>query len=371
VNNLKKYLIKILQRLILTITLAFVCFLANAQVPDSTYIKDRNTTFFPVAFYLPETSLGLGALSLTTFRFSEETSISRPSQVIVSTAYTFKNQFLLFVPFELYKDAEKTRIKGELGFYKYFYNYYGISNSSLASDLEFYNVTFPRFYGSYARTVYKKLNIGLGYKFDYFNITEIETAGLLDNNQPTGFDGGIKSNIFFLLYVDTRNNILSSTKGFYLETEFQRSINFFLSDFDYWKYNLDIRYYFPFAQKYTLASQLNFSHASNGTPFFDLPFIGSPSRARGLANRRYINYNIISLQSELRFPVYKRFSGVSFVTMNLLPDQLDDIFRETTRWSYGLGLRFLLDPKEGARMRLDVASGGEGINFYITLNEAF
>jgi len=342
-----------------------------AQVPDSSYIKDRKTTLFPVAFYLPETSLGLGALGITTFRFSEEPDHSRPSQVILSAAYTLKNQFLLFIPFELYKNNTKTRIKGELGFYRYFYNFYGIGNESLKNDLEIYNVTFPRLYASYARNIYKKLHLGIGYKFDYFNITEIESGGILDRTQPIGYQGGTKSTIFFLLYLDTRNNILSSTKGFYLETEFQRSVDFLFTDFSYWKYNLDIRYYLPLKKDWTLANQINFSHASNGTPFFDLPYIGSSNRARGIADRRYLNYDILSLQSEIRFPLYKRFSGITFLTSNLVSDELGIAFDHKVRWSYGIGFRFLLDPKEGARLRLDVASGGDGINFYITLNEAF
>ena len=123
--------------------------------------------------------------------------------------------------------------------------------------------------------------------------------------------------------------------------------------------------------KWIWASQLNWSYASENTPFFDLPYISSPKQARGFNDRRYINHQLLSLQTELRFDIYKRLKGVGFITANSLPDDLSQVFSNDILVSYGIGLRFVLDPLRRTRFRLDVASDSENINFYFTVNEAF
>jgi hypothetical protein len=67
----------------------------------------------------------------------------RKSQINIDTAYTLKNQFLLFLPYEFYF-KQKWKLNGELGAYKYFFNYFGIGRESKEDEAELYDVTFPR-----------------------------------------------------------------------------------------------------------------------------------------------------------------------------------------------------------------------------------
>jgi len=338
----------------------------DTTVADTKKVKN---TVLPFLFFLPETGFAFGVTGITTFRFNGESLESRPSQIIYSAAYTLKNQLLFYIPFEIYKKENRIRYKGELGFYKYFYNFYGIGNNSLAEDLENYDVVFPRVDFNYSRSDVEHLFFGGGFKYDYFNITRIDSAGLLMTNEPVGFEGGHKLNLLLNAFYDNRDNVFSTSKGLYAELRYERGLAFLWSDFDYGKLNLDVRYFIPIKKDLVVASQFFSSHASNGAPFFDMPYISTPSVARGFSDRRFINYNIFNLQTELRFPIKGRFKGATFVSSTFVPDAFD-IAAFGPRWSAGLGIRYEVDKAEKTRFRLDIAYG-DAFNFYLTANEAF
>jgi len=367
------------QKTLTSITLVFVFLVTFLQQGKSqtttsdTIVKDTTgvkNTILPFLFYLPETGLAFGVTGITTFRLKGESTESRPSQIIYSAAYTLKNQVLFYIPYEIYKKENKIRYKGELGFYKYFYNFYGIGNNSLIADLENYDVTFPRIDFNYSRSDIEHLFFGGGFKYDYFNITKIDSSGILRTTQPTGFEGGQKLNLLLNIFYDNRDRVLSTSKGIYAELRYERSLGFLWSDFNYWKYNLDVRYFIPIKKDLVWANQFFSSHASNSAPFFDLPYISTPNIARGFSDRRFINYNILNLQTELRFPIKGRFKGATFVSSTYIPDNLNDITEFGPQWSYGFGIRYEFDKIEKTRFRLDFAFG-DTFNFYLTANEAF
>ena len=81
---------------------------------------------------------------------------------------------------------------------------------------------------------------------------------------------------------------------------------------------------------------------------------------------------MLVLQTEYRFPIYKRLQGVTFVSSGSVSDQYLDLFSNHYKWSYGAGLRFVLNKKDRIRLRLDYGlTTNEGGAFYITVNEAF
>ena len=339
---------------------------ADSTSVDSSRVKN---TILPLLFYLPESGLGFGVTGITTFRFEGEPKGSRPSQLIYSAAYTLKNQILIFAPFEIYHDNEKNRLKGEVGFYKYFYNFYGIGDTSSLSNLENYDVIFPRADVLYSRLVAKDLYIGGGFRFDYFDIKNIEGNGILDTQEPVGYKGGTKFNLQTAIRFDSRDNIFSASKGILAEATVLGSIS---GDFDYWRADVGVSYYIPFpVEDLVWANDLQVSYASSGTPFFDLPYISTPKKARGFSDRRFMNYNLYSIQSELRFPIWQKFKGTTFISASELPDDFMQLDQSKTRVAYGLGLRYEIDPKNKTRFRLDVARSKEGLNFYLTVNEAF
>ena len=339
-----------------------------SQNLDSTEIKN---IILPIAFYLPETSLGLGTTGITTIKKSKHTPETRASQVLYSAVYTFKKQLLLFAPYEFYGNDNNYRIKGELGYYRYFYNYFGIGASTLRDEKDNYNVIFPRVEFNYAYKLFNNIYVGAGFSFDEFDISIINPLGRLASDKPTGYLGGTKANLTGLLFLDLRDNLFSPSKGYYVEIKGQIHMPDFISDYGYQKIELDSRYYTQIKKEIVLASSLYYGQASQDTPFFDLPYISTPARSRGFDDRRFINFTLLNIQTELRFQIYNKWRGVAFVSLADLPDSNWEFFENHPKVSYGLGFRYELDAANKTRLRLDIASTSESFNVYFTVNEAF
>lgn len=334
-------------------------------------IKTSNTTVLPVLFFLPETGLGYGALGINTFKFKGEAENSRPSSAQLAISYTTKDQLLIFAPYELYWDNQKWRIVGELGFYKFFYNFFGLGINSRAEDFEVYDVTFPRLRFSMLREVLPNISIGLGYELDVYYDLEIAENGILAASDVVGKNGGgTVSNIGIQAFYDSRDNIFFPTKGFFIQGKAFTSSRFLGSSFSYSKFSLDNRYYQKIKKNHILATNVFIANNGKGAPFFDLNFIGS-NRTRGFNDRRFQDNAELSLATEYRFPILGRFGGVAFGSTATVASNFGSLFGSRYRNAGGIGLRYVINKKDGIRIRADYGYSAEGGNLYFTIREAF
>lgn len=362
--------------IIVTLLLLPTLLVSQEKVSAEKRSKEKDSlvwdnSILPVAFYLPETSFAGGATGILSFKKSSQAKEERPSQLLFAAIYTLKNQIEVLGTFEFYADKRKHRLKGEFGYYKYSYNYFGLGADSRAEDFEKYKVNFPRFHLSYSRKILGIFNLGFGYRMDDFNMKEIEDNGLLFTNNPVGWEGGFKSNYELNFFVDTRDNLNAPYSGFYGEIIYQGSMEWFFSDYDFRKLDIDLRYFTPFRNNWTLGHQLWITHSTAGAPFYEVGHISTASRSRGFDDRRFIAYQMATYQSELRFPIRGKFRGSAFYTYNLMPDSWSSPFANTEYFSYGVGLRYYIIEESRAGLRLDVARGDGQYNFYLTFNEAF
>jgi outer membrane protein assembly factor BamA len=360
-----------LRQIAILLIFSFIIFNETAAQSTDTLHTKVDHTIIPIAFYLPETGFAFGATGILTMRFAGETVESRPSQILYSAAYTLKNQLLLFVPFDLYYKNEDYRLKGELGYYRYFYNYYGIGSSSRLSDKTDYNVNFPRIQAVVYRRVYQNFYAGIGYRFDNFDIQPHKPNTILSNSEVIGYFGGNISNLMLSLVYDSRDHVFDTKKGIMLDFVTEISMPNIGSDFIYNKYTLDLRTFHPISKSISMAYQALISTVGDKAPFFVYPYISSPNHGRGFADRRFIDRSMMSLQAEIRFPIYRRFSGVSFISTSGFNDEIGTGLFTDQKIAGGFGLRYLLNQIERTSIRLDAGFTNESFNFYITVNEAF
>lgn len=338
------------------------------NISDTTKIKNQFLGY-PVLFYLPETRLGYGAAGFYNFRFKNESSLSNPSQVQFVVSFTQNKQVILTFPFELYLKENLWKIKGEISYYKYLYKFYGVGIESKASDKEFFSAQYPRVRTDLLRR-FNQVFAGIRLRFDNMNVTKKDS--LLNNGDYKGISGGIISGIGFVAQWDTRNFIYNPTKGFYLESELFFSGNFTGSDFNYQRFTLDFAKYVRIAEDHTLATQINTATILGEPIFYELLYFGSPKLMRGYQDRRFIDKNILILQTEYRFPIYKRLQGVAFMSAGTVANKYQELFSNPYKFSYGAGLRFILNKKDRVRLRIDYGQTiNEGGAFYVTVNEAF
>ncbi|MGB4959065.1 MAG: BamA/TamA family outer membrane protein [Saprospiraceae bacterium] len=343
----------------------------DVEVPSDSIVEKNKSQFlaYPVAFYLPETRWGFGVAGFYNFRFSGEPPTSNPSQIQFTASYTQNKQVLLALPFELYRFENRLKLKGEFGYFRYVYNFYGVGNDSKTEDRETYSADFPRIRLDALRR-FDKLFLGFRFRFDHMKFSNL--GPILTNDNITGKNGGTISGLGTIAQWDTRDFIYNPTKGFFLETEVFVNDHWTGSDFNYVRLTVDLAYYQKLAEKHTLAMHLNTSTVNGNPIFYDLPYFGSPKLMRGYLDRRFMDKNILVLQSEYRFPIYKSLDGVSFLSTGDVGGTYASLFSGDFKFTFGGGLRFTLNKKDRVRLRLDYGRTiSEGGAFYITINDAF
>ncbi|CAM4402935.1 BamA/TamA family outer membrane protein [Zobellia nedashkovskayae] len=340
------------------------------QASQDSIVKHLKISAFPVAFYTPETAFGFGGIGIANFWLKNEKRETRPSSLQLGASYTTKSQILVYMPFEFYKDDEKWRLLGELGFYKYFYNFFGVGIDSKEEDEELYEVTFPRARLALMREVWPNLYLGLGYEFDSFSSLKIEEGGILEASDVPGKQDGTVSNIGLQAFYDTRDNIFFPTKGFYIQANVFTSSKILGSSFEYSKFELDNRFYQKVGKKQVIAANLFLGSSSKSTPFYDLFYLGS-DRTRGINNRRFQDNSELSMALEYRFPIAGRFGGVVFGSSGTVAPAFKSLSSSAYKNSGGVGLRYIINKRDGVRIRADYGMSSEGGNFYFTIKEAF
>lgn len=329
---------------------------------------DFSISGFPVIFYLPETSLSLGAAGIVVFNAGKEKAW-RKSQITLGAAYTLKNQVLFFLPYEL-NLKQKWKLNGELGYYRYFYNYYGIGIDSKKEDLETYDANYPRVLATLSYRLKPQILAGIQYRFDYFKIPRIDSLLAADN--PKGAQGGgTVSSVGFTTTYDSRDDIFYPQNGIFATLTAETSGNYTGSSFNYSLIQFDFSAYKTIKSKHTLAANVFTGSTLGDSPFFTYFYFSSGKKGRGFNDRRFIDKNMGVVQLEYRFPIYKRFRGTAFTSLGSVGKTYGEVFTNRQLWSYGGGLRFQLSKKQKTNLRVDVAHGFEGIQFYITLGEAF
>jgi hypothetical protein len=104
-------------------------------------------------------------------------------------------------------------------------------------------------------------------------------------------------------------------------------------------------------------------------PFTVLPSLGSTRFLRGYRGGRFRDRLAWSGQTELRVPVKGPLSAVAFFAVGDVAPSITDL-SFTIKPAGGVGLRWRLT-KEGANIRVDVALGNEGVQYYALVLEAF
>lgn len=361
------------------ITFFLACYLStlplSSQSSDSL-LQSRKSSIFglPIVYVTPETSWAFGLAGIYSFYDDEQdpTPGTRPSQLQMAFAYTLNKQILFYLPYDIFTKANRYRFNGELGFYRYTYFYYGIGNELADYPGELFGIRFVRFRLNALRNTGKHTFLGLRYWMDNFRITEVVEEGLLDDPTVTGIQGGIVSGLGPMFQYDSRDNVFFPRKGALVEAAYTFNGSLLGSDFSYTKFSLNASCYFPFLQQSVLAFNTYVEFNTGAVPFNQLALLGGSKKLRGYYEGRFRDRQLIILQSEWRFPIWKRLKGAIFGGAGLVADRIDRFSGSFLRPAVGGGLRYLALKKEQIHVRFDLAWGqGNNSGFYLTIGEAF
>jgi len=365
----------------LTIVILLIVFSSNISKatispPDSVAIdssKSKPYSFIglPAVFFTPETNWGFGGLASLAFRFKGEKPESRPSQIQLGAAYTLNKQYLFFLPFTFYLKDERYKYYGEVGYFLYTFEYYGVGNEKSNELREVYKVLFPRLRLNALYQFKPNFYAGLRYWMDDFDIQELDPEGNLIDGTVPGSDGSFLSGAGLIFNYDNRNNVFYPDKGSFAELILFHNGATLGSDFDFSKIILDASTFVKLKDRHILGFNWYSEFTFGTAPFNQLALLGGTKKMRGNFEGRYRDNHLVTFQSEYRFPLIWRFGGVAFAGLGRIANDFSEFGFDDIQYSIGLGARFLIDPKEKLHMRIDYGFGRKGSGFYVTFGEAF
>jgi hypothetical protein len=344
---------------------------STAHIPKLSKGKHNRYVLFPVIVKSPEYLWGAGAAGTYYFNLKGDSN-SRTSNIKAVSFATLRGQLVFASESNIYFPSEKYILHTVASVSHFPDRFWGIGNNTPESALEHYAISQVDIFPQLLRKMYRNLFIGVGYEFqDVWKIT-YPAGGLFDTENITGRHGGKISGASFIMTWDNRNNAFSPSRGFYAQYVFSAYQNFFGSDFNFRIQNWDIRKYFPLPKNRVFAMQFNMIITDGNTPIRNLSILGSNSYMRGYYEGRYQDQDLIAFQTEYRTPVWRRIGAVAFAGIGKVgPRFLDLIDFSQLKPSFGVGLRYSLNPAEKLNLRVDAGFGNKSQGTYINMGEAF
>lgn len=333
--------------------------------------KNVKLVGLPVLFYQPETSLGFGAAGFLSFRTNKTNKEQRLSQINMGGAYTLEKQLLTYASFDVWFKSNEYNLNGEIGYYRYFYNYYGLGNGPRMEET--YSVNYPRVRFEASKNFFEGFYAGLKYTFDDFDITKTDSLGELRNGTITGSNGGRISGIGIVVNYDTRDNTFYPRQGWNNSFSYEKFNKAFGSDFNYQLTSIDLIRYFTIKKEGVLATNVygRFINNKGDAPFFHQSDIGGTKRMRGYYQGYYKDKQMLGWQAEYRFPLFWRLGMVGFAGNAVVANQVSYLKIKDVRTTAGVGLRVLLDKSRNINLRIDYGFSKDTQGFYLTIGEAF
>ena len=356
--------------LCLCLLLSQVAFSQKDSLPKN--VNRFKVITLPVVFYTPDTKIGGGVGGLMTFNFKKDSIGARRSSVTVGLVYTQLKQILVYFPFQLFPKNQKYWFGGEVGYYKYTYNFFGTGNDYSPDYIEKFSATYPRIRFSATKQIKPHLFAGFRFGYEDFTFTKVDSGGILDKMLVTGSTGGRHACLGLQVNYDSRDALFSPTKGWIVESYIYNAGTYLGADFNFQRFFIDASHYEKIGNKGVLAFNGALILSAGNVPFHQMPLIGGTRRLRGYLEGKYSDKNLVVLQSEYRFPIFKRFGAVVFGGLGeVASTPWGDWSFKNVRYNYGAGLRFLLDPVQGINIRADYGFGYKSKGFYLTIGEAF
>lgn len=340
--------------------------------PDSLQHSRNSFVALPYAFYTPETKIAFGAGSIYSFRPSGGSPSDRPSNVRIAFTYTQLRQMILaFLP-EVYFKNGSCYFSGFYGYYKYPDKYWGIGNDSPDGAEEDYEPNDFESNANMQKQIKPGFYVGLRYQYEYLSLHKTARNGVLRYGTIPGSKGGSASGLGVIINHDTRNHSYQPSAGYYNQAYavfFGEAIG---SDYTFRLLSLDLRKYYSVFGSHTIAFQTYDSFISGDPPFQMLNALGGSHWMRGYYLGRYRDKNMITFQTEYRFPMFWRFGAAGFAGVGDVSGDVRKFRIDEFKYSLGFGFRFVFDRQERINARLDVGFGeGGNAGVYALVLEAF
>jgi hypothetical protein len=247
--------------------------------------------------------------------------------------------------------------------------YFGLGNETNPQVSEFISSSVWYANTIVLRKLRKNNFLGLVHTLANSSPIDYPVQGIFDDQKPNGYAGYFVNGLGILFRHDSRDFLLSSQKGFFLEGSASQFSPFLGSEFSFLSYKLDVRKFFCVLPKkgHVLAFQALHQGVNGEVPWLFIPSIDT----RAYHPNLYRGNLVFWLQAEYKMRVWKRLGASFFGGVAQLDDQYAQLWESPIRPNYGMGLRFKLVPKYNMNLRVEYGIGQNSSNFYIAFYDAF
>ncbi|HDT11569.1 MAG TPA: hypothetical protein ENN58_02395 [bacterium] len=348
--------------------------------------KDKNGfIIIPMIYYTPETDFAFGGSFLYYYRLKSQTVENRPSYFQTHFVYTLNNQIISVANIENYFLGEKLHFFERVEVSKYPDYFYGIGNNNPDPVKEKFTSLYTLAEINAQYSIVENISAGIKWDFAHYSMLDVQkkiaeqnrfgeftyTDAKLKDPALPGSQGGIISGLGTYLRFDSRDRSTYPKKGNFSTATLTGYHKIFGSEYNFVKFNLDIRQYLTLYEDIIFAFQIYSEFNFGNVPFMAMPAVGGAEMLRGYPEGRYVDKNAMFIQNELRFPIFWRFSGAVFFSFGDVFSDHNDLNKELVKYSGGLGIRFSVDTQEKINIRMDYGATADGGNIYFFMLEAF
>jgi surface antigen Omp85-like protein len=341
--------------------------------PDST--PRPKTTVLPVVSYSEVTGFQYGATVLRSYRASRDSS-ARASSLSAYVALTTRDYLKWYVQSDAWWGRGNSRHwRSRLEYISYPLPFYGIGGSAPDSVEEWYSSGVLTVHGFAQRAVRPSTYIHAGARYVRSHLREWEDGGLLASGVfPGAKPGGPGKSVVtgeLGIVVDTRDNLVAPRAGTYIRMIPSVASGWFGSEFAFRRLTVDWRSYGTLG-RLTTARQIQYDGVAGGAvPFDQLPMIGADTAMRGYPRGRYRDRHAVTAQVEIRTPHWRRAGAVAFGGAGTVRHALTALDLEGWFPTAGIGLRYVLLPRDRTVARVDFGIGRGSFGINLGIGEAF
>lgn len=343
----------------------------SAAVAQGNIAKRKRFTGFPIVGYNPETSVVLGAGGFYAMKRAD--SLTRLSYTNGNGMFTFNKQWQVAFGANYFSKAERFYAQANISYNDFPLFFYGIGEDIDIEKRELFSSNNFRFQSILYRNVGGKIFIGGGFRYGNVHRLDFLQSGILELLAPTGLNGNYYSGTQLGVLLDSRDNQLTPTAGWFLNLLQFNHATWMGSQFSFNTYQVDLRHYREVkkGKGHVVAIQAYTNINSGDVPFTELALVGGDNLMRGYYLGKYRDKKFWATQAEYRHRINSWFGLAAFVGMGSISPTWSGFSQALVLPSYGVGLRFKVIPSENINLRIDYGRGRDTGNFYFGISEAF
>ena len=324
--------------------------------------------FLLVPSLITEPAVGYGAMAAAIYFHSSYSSKKGPPSMSGIVGGGTQNGTWLAGAFHVgYWNKDRIRYMGALARTYVNVGFYGSGNGGLV-DAESVNLNMDAWLVlQQIKFRIAQTNFFIGGKYIYFDTDNtFEVPVEVPEFEGIEFKSTLSEASVILNY-DSRNNIFTPTKGFFIDLSGSYSDTWMGGDDLYGRIAARMIGYVPVSKKLVLGARHESIYSLGDIPFYARPIVV----LRGAPLMKYQNRNVTVMEVEVNWNVYKRWNLVGFTGMGNAFASFDEFNEGKSVASIGTGFRYLLARKFGMQMGMDFAQSTDDFAFYFVFGTSW